>query len=86
MQEGVPRANNVESAPLWHPRHKGWDGHEYPFGGGAKLGASETCAAWMRTACSVDSVFGKVPTLLAYLLHAIYVLPHQPQKQVYSGS
>ena len=23
--EGVPRANNVRSAPLWHGRGKGWD-------------------------------------------------------------
>jgi hypothetical protein len=66
MQEGVPRANNVESAPLWHPRHKGWDAHEYPFGGGADLNASETCASWTRTACSPDSVFTRIPTLLAW--------------------
>mgnify|MGYP006901804938 CR=1 FL=1 len=63
--EGVPRANNVESAPLWHPRHKGWDAHEYPFAPNTG-GASETCASWTRTACSPESVFSKIPTLLAY--------------------
>ena len=64
--EGVPRANNVESAPLWHPRHKGWDYHEYPFAPPGGGGASETCANWTRTACSPESVFSKIPTLLAY--------------------
>ena len=63
--EGVPRANNVESAPLWHPRHKGWDFHEYPFAPN-KGDASQTCASWTRTACSPDSVFSQIPTLLAY--------------------
>jgi hypothetical protein len=63
--EGVPRANNVESAPLWHPRHKGWDFREYPFAPNTG-DASQTCASWTRTACSPESVFSKIPTLLAY--------------------
>ena len=54
--EGVPRAHNVESAPLWHPRHKGWDAHEYPFGP-KEPSASATCASWTRTACRCGDTF-----------------------------
>lgn len=51
--EGVPRANNLASAPQWHGRRKGW------------ANASD-CTAWTREACSPESVFSKIPTMLAY--------------------
>lgn len=51
--EGVPRADNFGAAPLWHPRRTGW-----PNG--------TACAEWTREACSPDSVFSKIPTMLAF--------------------
>ena len=51
--EGVPRADNVASAPLWHGRRKGW-------------ASAATCAAWTRQACSPTSVFSRIPTEIAF--------------------
>jgi hypothetical protein len=51
--EGVPRANNVATAPLWHGRGRAWTN-------------ASACAAWTRTACSPESVFSRIPTELAF--------------------
>eukprot|EP00039_Didymoeca_costata_P026535 m.16103 g.16103 ORF g.16103 m.16103 type:complete len:461 (+) comp5584_c0_seq2:76-1458(+) len=51
--EGIPRANNTETAPMWHGRLKGWD-------------SSEACSNWTRMACDPSSVFSKIPTELAF--------------------
>lgn len=51
--EGVPRANNVQAAPQWHSRRKGWSN-------------ASACAAWTREACSPESVYSKIPTMIAF--------------------
>jgi hypothetical protein len=55
---GSPRATNLASAPIWDGRK----GNDQEHGETGKVG----CAAWLREACSADSVFGSIPTLLSF--------------------
>jgi len=55
---GSPRANNKVTAPIWDGRK----GNNPGKGETGKVG----CAAWLREACSVDSVFSKIPTMLGF--------------------
>lgn len=65
---GSPRANNVVTAPIWDGRR----GNDQEHNETGRLG----CAAWLREACSPDSVFGKIPTLLSFTRSSTPRRPH----------
>eukprot|EP00935_MAST-01C_sp_MAST-1C-sp1_P002224 g2224.t1 len=65
---GSPRANNIASAPVWDGRK----GNDQEKGETGKLG----CAEWLREACSPDSVFGRIPTLLSFTASSTPRRPH----------
>ena len=67
---GSPRANNVKTAPIWDGR----SGNDQEKGETGKAG----CAEWLREACSPDSVFGKIPTLLSFTRSSTPRRPHPP--------
>jgi len=55
---GSPRANNVQTAPIWDGRA----GNDQAKG---ETGRKE-CAEWLREACSPSSVFNQIPTMLSF--------------------
>jgi hypothetical protein len=65
---GSPRATNVASAPIWDGRK----GNDQEHGETGKIG----CAAWLQEACSEDSVFSRIPTLLSFTDSATPRRPH----------
>lgn len=65
---GSPRADNVQTAPIWDGR-RGNDQEKN------ETGAKE-CAVWLREACSPESVFSKIPTMLSFTRPSTPRRPH----------
>ena len=65
---GSPRANNVQTAPIWDGRL----GNDQEKGETGQL----ECTEWLREACAPGSVHGTIPTLLSFTASSTPRRPH----------